>query len=56
MFLAISSSPSPSVLLEMLPIPESTGLLLDDVTVAEGGACIQAGVGAEGSCCEFKQS
>ncbi len=35
--LSSSSSPSPSVLLETLLIPESTGLLLDDVTVTESG-------------------
>lgn len=59
--LSWSSSPSPSVLLETLLIPESTGMLLDDsiddVTLTEGGACIQAGAGAETAAesnCEFK--
>lgn len=49
--LSSSSSPSPSVLLETLLIPESTGLLLDDsvddVIVTGGGVCIQAGAGTE---------
>lgn len=54
MCLEVLSSSSPSFLLEKLLIPESTGLLLDDsfddVTVTEGGACIQAGPGADDRC------
>lgn len=57
MCLEVLSSSSASVLLERLLIPESTGLLLSDVTITEGGACIQAGPGADGaaaSSCAFK--
>lgn len=46
------SSASPSVLLDTLLIPESTGLLPDDIT--GGGACDRAGP-ACGSGCEFKE-
>lgn len=49
MCLEVLSSSSASVLLERL--------LLSDVTITEGGACIQVGPGADGaaaSTCEFK--
>lgn len=57
MCLEVLSSSSASILLERLLIPESTGLLLGDVTITEGGACIQGGLGADGaaaSSCVFK--
>lgn len=58
--LSSSSSPSPSVLLETLLIPESTGLLLNDSVddVTGGGVCIQAGADAEAAAasgCEQKE-
>lgn len=52
-----SSSPSPPILLDMPLFPESTGLLLSDITndviPVMGGAFFKADVVAE-SCCEIK--
>lgn len=58
MCLEVLSSPSASVLLERLLIPESTRLLLNGVTIIGGGACIRAGLGAAAaaeSSCVFKK-